>query len=55
MTEEILKHARSDVAYVTGLAEHIEQGGTVTEKNIGDLIAMVRWNAEMLISAFEPE
>lgn len=39
-------HIRSDLTYITGLADHMEAGGNVSEKNIGDLIAMVRWNAE---------
>ena len=39
-------HIRSDLTYITGLADHMEAGGDVSKKNIGDLIAMVRWNAE---------
>lgn len=39
-------HIRSDLTYITGLADHMEAGGDVSKKNIGNLIAMVRWNAE---------
>lgn len=39
-------HIRSDLTYITGLADHMEAGVDVSKKNIGDLIAMVRWNAE---------
>ena len=39
-------HIRSDLTYITGLADHMEAGGDVSKKNIGDLIAIVRWNAE---------
>ena len=42
----LVDHIRSDLTYITGLADHMEAGGDVSKKNIGDLIAMVRWNAE---------
>ena len=42
----LVDHIRSDLTYITGLADHMEAGGDVSKKNIGDLIAIVRWNAE---------
>ena len=39
-------HIRSDLTYITGLADHMEAGGDVSKQNIGDLIAIDRSNAE---------
>lgn len=49
MPGEVERHARSDIQYVDGLARHIADGGEASAKNVSDLIAMVRWNAENLI------
>jgi hypothetical protein len=46
---ETAKHAASDLAYLDGLVAHIASGGEVSDRNLSDLIAMARWNAEHLI------
>lgn len=52
MTEDkaLVEHSRSDLAYIMGLSAHMERGKP-SDKNISDLIAMVRWNAEQHIYA----
>lgn len=46
---EVYMHAKSDIRYVEGLSEAIARGAPVSAKNVSDLIAMVRWNAEHVI------
>jgi len=52
-SETIVAHARGDIAYVEGLAISINEGLPASDKNISDLIAMVRWNASVMIAAAE--
>lgn len=44
-------NARKDLEYIDGLSAHMDEDGKVSGKNVADLIAMVRWNAENLIEA----
>lgn len=46
----IRQHAESDLKYAKGLERHLVAGGTCGDGNIRDLLAMVKWNAELLIA-----
>lgn len=50
--EDTACHARSDLQYIDGLEAHLDEGGLTSSSNIRDLIAMVRWNAGLVIEAF---
>jgi hypothetical protein len=52
---DTLAHARSDLQYIEGLEAHLDEGGATSASNIRDLIAMVRWNADHVIAAYNPE
>lgn len=48
---EAIKHAISDLDYVAGLEACLDEGQYNGVKNVRDLIAMVRWNANAHIAA----
>jgi hypothetical protein len=47
------QHAAKDIEYVEGLRRHLGAGGRASDRNIRDLIVMVKWNAEQVIAAEE--
>ena len=51
---EMVEHSRSDLRYVDGLEAHRDEGGPVSDTNVSDLIAMVRWNANQHIASLSP-